>query len=105
MGPNMKRIALSDGSGHWFDIDAAKSWKESVDDNERDRRDREDPQEEKLYLTSNGSFVSYHWSWNMRDGLYFPMDQEKATRWLIANGFQSEIPKLDLRPEERQLEV
>ncbi len=101
----MKKIPLSDGSGHWFDIESAKSWTESIDPDEQDRRAREGPEEEKLFLTEKGSFIFHHWNWRMAEGLFFPLDEEKATRWLIANGYQREIPQLELQSEERSLEL
>lgn len=101
----MKKIPLSDGSGNWFDIDSAKSWWAYVDAEEQVRREIEDPQEEKLYLTANGTFILYHWHWHMGDGLYHTINHERGAQWLIANGYQEELAKLELTPEERRLEL
>ena len=101
----MKKIPLSDGSGNWFDLDAARVWNESVDNDEQNHREMHGPEEEKLYLSSNGTFVLYHWHWRMADGLFHVIDQERAARWLIANGYQKELSKLELLPEERRLEL
>jgi hypothetical protein len=101
----MKKTPLSDGSGHWFDRDSAKEWKELVDPEDQWHRDSSDPHGESLFLTERGSFVLYTWNWRMADGLYHPIDKEKATRWLIANRYQKDIPKLELQAEERSLEI
>jgi hypothetical protein len=101
----MKKIALSDGSGHWFDIEAARVWEERVDPDEEEHRKRNNPHEEKLYLSTHGTFILYRWHWSMAEDMYHEIDIERATRWLIANGYQREVPKLDLLPEERRLEL
>jgi hypothetical protein len=101
----MTKVPLSDGSGNWFDIDVARVWEERIDPDEQLRRDCHDPQEEKLYLSTPGTFILYQWHWRMAVGLYHAIDQERAARWLIANGYQQELTKLELSPEERRLEL
>jgi hypothetical protein len=101
----MKKVPLSDGSGNWFDIEAARVWEERVDPDEQQHRDHHDPQEEKLYLSAHGTFILYRWHWRMADGLYHTIDQERAARWLIANGYQKEMARLELSAEERRLEL
>ena len=100
----MKKVPFSDGSGHWFDIESAKEWEESVADEEEQYRNHHGPHGEKLFITARGSFVLYRWHWSMEDS-YLPINQEKATKWLISNGYQKEISQLELQAEERQLEM
>lgn len=100
----MKKVPLSDGSGRWFDIESCKFWKESVDPREQDLRDRCGPEGEVLFLTRNGTFILHRWHWSNPDS-YLPIDMQKGAAWLISNGYQDELAKLDLKAEERELEV
>src|SRR5207249_4279380 len=103
----MRKVILSDGTGRWFDIDSAKEFRSaSYIDNSG---------EEvcpatggipglwaHLYLTEHGTFILVH----TYDG-YHPeadgaveMDVDSAVRWLLNNGHQDELKKLDLGTEE-----
>jgi hypothetical protein len=102
----MKKVPIPGGSGRWFDPDSAKAWKERIDPERREDRYFKGGYDEKLYLTEKGSFVLCSWNdWCQPNPLYSVIDPEEATRWLIANGYQSDIPKLELQSEERQLEI
>jgi hypothetical protein len=108
----MKKIPLTDNSGRWFDMDSARALKaDSYTDQQGNKvcRATGHPEVwETLYLTLKGTFIL------IRDdgGEFVPgssgaveMDPERAVEWLIANGHQAEVKKLDMEKEERRLEL
>ena len=97
----MNKIPLSDGSGHWFDLNSAKKWQRILSW----REDGDDSHGEALYLTTNGAFIHNTWNGMIGEDLYFRIDHDKAARWLIANGYQKDIPQLEFQSEEKKLEV
>jgi hypothetical protein len=107
----MRKVVLSDKSGRWFDADTARAFEaESIiypSGKEVCRATDIPGLWETLYLTEHGTFVLVH----TYDG-YAPdaeraveMEVPAAVRWLITNGHQEEVKKLDLASEESQLEI
>jgi hypothetical protein len=102
----MKKIRLTDGSGRWFYIEEAKVWQETDDPILRRPRDIEGPDEEKLYLTRDGGLVLFQCTWwRNPDGCYYSIDMDQATKWLISNGYDDDLPELELLPEEMRLKI
>jgi hypothetical protein len=107
----MRKVVLSDNSGRWFDGDRAKAFEaESIissSGQEICRATGVPGLWETLYLTEHGSFVlvrSYDGYAPDAEGA-FEMEVRDAVRWLITNGHQEEVKKMDLASEERQLEI
>ncbi len=107
----MKKIPLTDNSGRWFDMDSAKEFRPdsfvSQSGEEVCRVTGLPFLWETLYLTEHGSFILIRTC-----DRYCPeaegvveMDPKSAVQWLIANGHQEEVKKLDLASEESQLEL
>lgn len=107
----MKKVPLTDDSGRWFDIDSAKAFNAdsfiSQDGQEVCRATNVPELWETLYVTKYGSFILVRTC-----DRYCPqaegvveMDPPSAVQWLIANGHQEEVKKMDLASEESQLEL
>jgi hypothetical protein len=105
----MNKITLDDG--RWFDADTAKKFEAESYYN--------DAAEvvcmttgltflwDTLYLTNNGAFVLVR-----SCDRYAPdaegaheITPEEAAKWLIQNGHQDKLLRLDMQPEERKLEL
>ena len=108
----MRTIALTDGSGRWFDLESAKGFEAdsyiSRSGEEVCRTTGLSELWETLYLTQQGSFVLTRCC----ERYYYPeaegaveMDPTSAAQWLIANGHQEELKKMEMASEESQLEV
>jgi hypothetical protein len=106
----MRKIVLADGAG-WFDADAAKKFKSATymtsSGQEMCLATREPGWWETLYLTAHGRFVLVrcHECCNPEDDSVFEIDEKKAAQWLLANGYQEELKKRDMRREEKELEL
>ncbi len=108
----MKKIPLTDTSGRWFDMDTASAFKaDSYTDAQGNvvcRATGHPEVWETLYLTLKGTFIL------IRDdgGDFVPgssgavvIEPERAAEWLIANGHQEQVKKMDMEKEERRLEL
>lgn len=109
----MKKVPLTDNSGRWFDMDAAKRFEAGSHIDPQSGREvchaTDSPDyRQTLYLTPHGSFILIQSS-----EMYYQPDAEfvveaappRAVQWLIANGHQETVKKLDLASEEAQLEL
>jgi hypothetical protein len=96
----MRKVYLSDQSGRWFDLDAAQSWdQETVWFSGPGRRfpaGLVEARQETLFRTAEGVFVLYcsHDTDSALD-TYTEISWPQAMKWLIANGYQKDLPKLE----------
>lgn len=61
----MKRVALTDGSGRWFDADKAEMYEEKTfwnGSNHISKATGIQWNHEKIYITAGGKFIMYSWS-------------------------------------------
>lgn len=85
----MGKVALTDGSGAWFDADTAVKFSEATywDGHNRVSRECGKWEHEALYWTAKGGWVLDHWS--QMEGtpeMYVSMSQDAAIAWLSRNG-------------------
>lgn len=85
----MNRIALTDGTGRWFDEDAAKSWDEATwwdGNNHRSMATGDQFAHERLHRTASGRWVLEAWSqWQGSQTTYEAIDDRAAAAWLATN--------------------
>jgi hypothetical protein len=106
----MNKASLADNSGRWFDIDSAREWPESVmlasDGTPVSRASGNSWEHETLYLTSHGSFVMHFFDeHNPSLSQFVECDPKKAVKWLLSNGYNDDVAKLDLANEEKMYEM
>jgi len=106
----MKKVALSDNSGRWFDKDTVKVFE--ADYWYHPNGDPNSPvclatgdeySRETLYFTDQSTFVLQSECFPVGIDTYTEITPEKATQWLIANGHQQKLAQLELQPEESNL--
>ena len=107
----MNKIAFTDNSGRWFDRNSAKKFRPaSYTDSQTGqavcRATNHPCVWETLYLTRSGDFVIVRSSddWPEVEAVE-EIEVKDAVKWLITNGHQEEVKKMDLASEEKQLEV
>jgi hypothetical protein len=88
----MKRTALTDGSGRWFDASKAEAFDEDTywnGSNHISRATGSQWYHEVLYRTAGGKWIRHTWSTYQgeRDG-YEEIDADAAARWLVENGYE-----------------
>lgn len=94
----MKRIALTDGSGRWFDIDAAQCYVEDTrwdGHNHISRNTNSEWDHEDLYATSGGRWIKHTFSGY--EGIldqWVEITDEYAARWLSINGHWEADPSI-----------
>jgi len=85
----MKRIALTDGSGRWFNEEKAESWNESTwwdGSNHVSHVTGSQWEHERLYRTASGRWVLNSWSqWQGSKECYEAIDDDAAAKWLVQN--------------------
>lgn len=87
-----QRIALTDGSGRWFDPDKATKWDEATwwnGNNHISKATGSQWGHEALYLTPGKVWILKHWS--DYDGVPESYDEatpEEAAAWLVQNGHE-----------------
>lgn len=100
------KIALSDGSGNWFETDTATYWEEATwwnGNNHISHATGSQWEHERLYFTAHGGFVLNCWSqWQGTPESYEQIDASEAARWLVKN---SRADDLDELPESVRAEV
>jgi hypothetical protein len=107
---NMRKIVLTGGTA-WFDADAAKEFKPTTyianSGREACLATGVPGFWEALYLTPGGSFVlvSYCEDGRPENEQIVEIDRESGARWLLENGYQEELKKLEMGPEESALEI
>ena len=106
----MRKMVLTNGTG-WFDADAAKKFLPETDFTGSGREvclaTREPGCWETLYLTAGGSLVlhRYYEDHHPEVEYVYEIDKDDALRWLLLNGYQEQLKKLELEPEENALEI
>ena len=85
----MKRIALTDGSGKWFDFDNVESFEEATfhdGNNHISRATNSQWTHEILYRTPKGRWILHWWSqWQGSRERYEEVGDERAASWLSVN--------------------
>ena len=85
-----ERIALTDGSGKWFQRDKAQEWDEDTDwngNNHISRATGSQWEHQRLYRTASGRWILHHWSqYQGTLETYEEIDDNTAARWLSVNG-------------------
>jgi hypothetical protein len=86
-GRLMDRIKLTDGSGRWFNADAAQAWEESTywdGHNYISHATGSQWEHERMYKTKGGVYVLHSWSqWQgTGPGSYEQISADDAARWL-----------------------
>jgi len=88
----MERIALTDGSGKWFDEDKAEVFNEDTDwdgNNHISCATGSQWNHETLYRTKSKRWVLNWWSqWQGSTARYTEIDDEAAAAWLVRNGHE-----------------
>jgi len=93
----MERIALTDNSGKWFDMDKAEEFKEAEDwdgNNNISKATKSQFEHERLYRTVSGKWILNHWS-QMQGSIeaYIEISDDEAAKWLVINEKESAIVK------------
>ena len=85
----MQRQSLTDGSGSWFDLDAAKVYEEDTWWNGSNRVSHatgDKFEHERLYLTASGCWILNHWSqWQGSHESFMKISAEEASAWVVRN--------------------
>jgi len=88
----MTRIALTDGSGKWFDEDKAEVFNEDTDWDGNNRISCATGSQwnhETLYRTKSKRWVLNWWSqWQGSTETYTEIDDKTAAAWLVRNGHE-----------------
>ena len=90
----MKRVALTDGSGQWFDSDKAEKFSEKSywnGNNHISKATGSQWEHESVYLTKGGKWILNHWSQHQgsRETYEVVSDQE-ASEWFARQEFSDE---------------
>lgn len=98
----MKRIALTDGSGKWFDADKAERFEEETywnGNNHISKATGSQTEHECLFITKTGNFVLHGWSqWQGVPDYYKSVSREFVANWFSKQGIQDEdIPNQFLK--------
>lgn len=87
----MKRIALTDGSGRWFDAEKAERFEEARffdGTNLRSKATGEKWDHEELYRTAGGRWILHHWSqWAGSVDSWREISPAAAAAWLVRNEY------------------
>jgi len=90
----MARVALTDGSGAWFNTDSAVLFKEDTRWNGNNHISVPTGSQwdhEYLYYTKSGKWVKHGYSqWQGSLDTYEQIDEQDAIEWLIQNGHTDE---------------
>lgn len=88
----MKRIAITNGNGKWFDADSAEAITEtSTHDGRNHISDATGSQteHETLYRTKGGKWILNHYSdWQGTTETYEEINNEDAARWMAKQGME-----------------
>jgi hypothetical protein len=100
------RVALTDGSGSWFDSNKAEKFSESTRWNGNNRISRATGSQwehEALYRTASCRYILNHWSnWPGSTETYEEISKHDAAGWLAINGHDADIC---CEPEFAALEI
>lgn len=101
----MKRIALTDGSGRWFNAESATLFDEDTNWNGNNHiscATGSQFEHERLYRTRGGLWVLFHWSqWQGSTKTYSEINSGEAGKWMVINGHDSDL----VREEIDSLEI
>lgn len=105
----MKRIALTDGNGSWFDSEKAEIFKEDTFHNGSNwisKATGSQWEHECLYRTAGGRFILNHYS-NVQGTTetYFEVEKEVAAAWLVRNGYSNDDIPGELSKEVAEMEI
>lgn len=94
----MKRVALTNGSGAWFDSEKAECFRENSYHDGRNfisKATNSQFEHEAIFVTKSGKFILDHWSnWQGSTETYQEITKERASAWFAKQGFSDdEIPK------------
>lgn len=85
----MSRVALTDGSGRWFDPTKARSWDEERVWNGQNHISKATGSQwdhERLYLTASGKWILNRWSqWLGKLDTFEEITREEAAAWFARN--------------------
>lgn len=102
----MTRIALTDGSGIWFDADKAELIKEDTFHDGRNwisKATGDQFTHESLFRTKGGKWILNHWSqWQGSRETYVEIDNQEAAAWLAKQELE---PHEDCEKEFAELEL
>ena len=92
----MARIALTDGTGKWFDVDKAQKFKdaEDWDGNNNISMSAGEYCHHMLYRTASGRWILDRWSqWQGDNETYTEITDQEAAEWFMKNEYEdSDIP-------------
>lgn len=101
-----KRIALTDGSGHWFIEEAAEKFDEATfwdGRNTISKATQSQTEHQALYRTAGGQFILNGWSdWQGSHETYDEISAMAAAKWLAINEHE---PHQDVEKEFNELEI
>ena len=105
----MKRIALTDGSGMWFDSEKADCYNEETFHDGRNfisKATGSQWEHEAIYVTKSGKFILNNWSnYQGSRESYELISKTQAARWFTKQSFQDdEIPEV-FQKEVNNLEI
>ena len=105
----MERIALTNGTGNWFDADKAECYKEdSYHDGSNwiSKATGSQWEHEAVYITKSGKFILHHWSnYQGVPDSYEIISKEDAAAWFAKQSFKDdEIPDV-FKDEVSALEI
>ena len=87
----MRRQALTDGSGRWFDLDTAERFDEGTVWDGRNRISLATGTQwdhETLYRTKSGRWIKHWWSqWQGTVDRWEEIPEAEAAAWLVRNGY------------------
>ena len=105
----MKRQAITDGNGQWFDIDKAEVFKEETDWNGSNHISRATGSQfdhEFLYMTKSGKFILNRFSdYQGRGESYILLSKEEAAEWFASQSFSDEVIPDVFKQEIAHLEI
>lgn len=105
----MKRVALTDGSGRWFDSDKAEFYKENTYHDGKNHISKATGTQwdhEAIYLTKGGTFVLNCWSnYDGSRETYYEISKKEAARWFAKQGFSDDNIPAVFHEEVYDLEI
>jgi len=105
----MNRIALTDGSGKWFDSDKAECYKEDTYHdgiNLISKATGSQWEHEAIYLTKGGTFILNHWSnYQGSRETYEEISKEEAARWFAKQEFSDDDIPAVFHEKVHELEI
>lgn len=105
----MKRIALTDGTGQWFDADKAEMYEEDTFHDGRNwisKATGSQWEHEAIYVTKSGKFILNHYSdYQGSHESYELISKEDAAAWFAKQSFSDDVIPEVFRKEVAELEI